>query len=690
MTATPLDRVRDALHAAGKQTRVSGGQTMAQCPAHEDRNPSLSVRESSDGTVLLYCFAGCENVDVVAALGLRMNDLFATEYRYDDGRRVSRSYRDGHKRFAQSGNTTARPSLYRLAKVRQAVAAGQVVYLCEGEKDVHALESVGAVATTTPMGASNVAKADLSPLTGASVVAVVDRDGPGHKWAAQVAALLPDAEFVTAAIGKDAADHIAAGHCLDEFVPFERGVITTDTPGLMQDASPDPLAEVVRAHSGQVRFAYRLAQEYGSRLLHVFGLGWHWWDGSRWAPDDHGEATRAVLEVLRIEWQAAQTNRDLARDVTACQTAAGVRGILEIAEALESFAVTVGQMDADPYLLNCANGTLDLGTLVLRPHSPADRITKVCRARYDPQAHSEAWEAFLACVLPDEAVRRYLQRFVGVGLLGAVREQEFTIAIGPGANGKGVFYGAVLHALGDYGHTAESDLFMTTKANANAASPAVMALRGRRFVVCSETEQDHRLAAALMKNLTGGDPITARGLHRDPVTFDPAHTVLMVTNWLPKVAGNDPAVWRRMRVIPFDVTIPEAERDPGLGERLRLAADAVLSWAVAGWQDYQHRGMAAPEAVQAVTADYRKRSDAITRFIEERLLVNPHMWVSVADLWKAWESWATDDGAEPVSKRAFSEELDKRGWPDKVRRIAGRNTKVRQGIGLAESEDGDE
>lgn len=676
--ATPLDRLLDALQQAGKQTRHTNGHLMAQCPAHEDRNPSLSVRESSDGTVLLHCFAGCQTVDVVETLGLRMADLFATEYRYDDGRTVRRSYDGVRKRFSQSGNTTAAPTLYRLAKVREAIVAGQVVYLVEGEKDVHALESIGAVATTTPMGARSIGKADLSPLAAAAVVAVVDRDEPGQRWASSVSKALPAAEFVTAAAGKDAADHVAAGYGLDDFRPFE-----------VLD-SPDPLAEAVRAHSGQVRFAYRLAQEYRDRLLHVFGLGWYRWDGQRWAPDDHGEATRAVLDVLRTEWRAAQANRDLARDVTACQSAAGVRGILEIAEALEPFAATVTQMDADPYLLNCANGTLDLHTLTLRPHSPADRITKVCRAGYDPQARSEAWEAFLARVVPDDAVRGYLQRFVGVALLGTVREQEFTIAAGTGANGKGVFYAAVLHALGDYGHTAESDLFMTTKANANAASPAVVALRGRRFVVCSETEQDHRLAAALMKNLTGGDPITARALHRDPVTFNPSHTVLMVTNFLPKVAGNDPAVWRRMRVVPFAVTIPEAERDPELGERLQLAADAVLSWAVAGWRDYLATGMAPPEAVQTATADYRRRSDAIARFIDERLLVNAHMWVTVADLWQAWEQWAADEGTEPVSKREFGDEFDKRGWPANVRKSGGKSVRARSGIGLQDTDEGDE
>lgn len=671
---TPLDKLLAALDQTGKKWRRVNGQTMAQCPAHDDRTPSLSIRESSDGTLLLKCFAGCENVDVVAAVGLRMADLFAAEYRYDDGRRVQRDYDGGgRKRFRQSGNTQARPSLYRLGRVQQAVANGEPVYLVEGERDVHALEVLGVVATTTPMGAGNLAKADLSPLAGAAVVAVADRDEPGAKWAATVAQLLPDAELVTAAAGKDAADHVASGCALDEFVPFTP---TAASP------EPDHPAAPVSLHHGQVRFAYRLAELYAGRLLHVHGLGWHYWDGTRWAPDDRGESVRAVLDVLRQEWAAAFNDAALARDVRSSESAAGVRGILELAAALEPFATVAAGLDRDPYLLNCSNGTLDLHTLTLRPHDPADRITKACRADYDPAATSPEWDQFLARVLPDEAVRAYLQRFVGVALVGAVREQEFTIATGPGANGKGVFYGAVSHALGDYAHTAESDLFMTTKSNANAASPAVMALRGRRFVVCSETERDHRLAAALMKNLTGGDPITARGLHRDPVTFDPAHTVMMVTNFLPKVAGNDPAVWRRMRVVPFDVTIPEAERDPELAERLKLAAAAVLAWAVAGLRDYQAGGMAAPEAVQAATADYRSRSDAIARFINDRLLVNPHMWVAVADLWAAWEAWATDDGAEPMSKREFADEFDKRGWPAGSKKHAGRVVRARHGLGL--------
>ena len=200
------------------------------------------------------------------------------------------------------------------------------------------------------------------------------------------------------------------------------------------------------------------------------------------------------------------------------------------------------------------------------------------------------WFGFLERVLPDEDVRRYFRAFVGMALCGAVREQVFTIATGTGANGKGVAYNAILHTLGDYGHAADSELFMNAKGSANAASPALFELMGRRFVVVSETERDRPLATALTKQLTGGDPITARPLYGHPVTFRPTHTPLMVTNFLPKIDGTDPAAWRRIRVVPFDVTVPPEERDPELGAKLEAEADAIMTWALEGWADYQVNG----------------------------------------------------------------------------------------------------
>src|SRR5665648_1016371 len=192
-----------------------------------------------------------------------------------------------------------------------------------------------------------------------------------------------------------------------------RRVEHDDRPGLTPE---DPAA----AHRGQARMAYRLAEAYADRLLYVYGTGWLYWDGARWCEDDRGRATRAALDTLRTALADSLTDHDLRADVRKCETAAGVAGVLDLASALEPFAATVADLDADPYLLNCANGTLDLHTLTLRSHDPRDRITKVTGAAYQPEAQGPTWAAFLARVLPDEDVREFLARYVGLGLAGRV------------------------------------------------------------------------------------------------------------------------------------------------------------------------------------------------------------------------------------------------------------------------------
>lgn len=439
---------------------------------------------------------------------------------------------------------------------------------------------------------------------------------------------------------------------------------------------PDPAT----VHRGQARMAYRLATEYAGRLLYVAGIGWFYYDGTRWREDDRGEATRAVLDVLRAALTDSLGDQDLRADVRKCETAAGIAGVLDIASALEPFAATVADLDRDPYLLNVANGTLDLHNLTLRSHDPADRITKVTRAAWSPDARGTTWDAFLARVLPDADVRAFLGRYVGLGLAGRVIEHLLAILTGTGRNGKGVFYGAVAHALGDYATTAEPDLFMHRQ---NAHPTGEMDLLGVRWVVVSESDQGRRLAEATVKRLTGGDRVRARRMRQDFVEFTPSHTAALVTNHLPKVSGDDPALWARLRVVPFDVVIPREEQDPHLGEKLELEADAILSWAVAGWVDYQARGLAEPDAVLRATERYQADADAIGRFLADACLVNPHMWVGVGELFDRWAAWAAEDGAEPIGKRTFGEAMDTRGFPA-IKGTGG--ARIRRGLGLASDE----
>lgn len=442
-------------------------------------------------------------------------------------------------------------------------------------------------------------------------------------------------------------------------------------------------AEPTTVHRGQARIAYRVAHRYAEKLLHVSGLGWYHWDGARFRPDERGAATRAVLAELRRSLADSLSDHDLARDVRKCESAAGVAGVLTLAGALESLSAAVADLDADPYLLNVANGALDLRTLELRPHAAADRITKVCRGAYRPEVHSALWETFLARILPDEDVRRFVQRLVGLGLYGAVREHVLGIWTGTGANGKSALDKAIRYALGDYAATAEPDLFMHRE---GAHPTGEMDLRGVRWVVVSESEKDRRLAEATMKRLTGGDTIRARRMRQDFVEFTPSHTPLLITNHLPRVSGDDKAIWRRLDVVPFGVEIPEAEQDGELDERLQLEADAILSWAVAGWRDYEKHGLAEPASVRQATEDYHRNSDALARFIDECCHTSPAVQSITGQLFDAWERWRIADGAaESLSLKAFGLGLTNRGY---LTNKAANGKRWRSGISLRADDNG--
>lgn len=419
-------------------------------------------------------------------------------------------------------------------------------------------------------------------------------------------------------------------------------------------------AHAVGWHRGQARFAYLLAKHYGDRLMYVHGLDWMAYDGTRWV-EDTGEGKRAVLHLLRMGWQVARQDRDMERDVRSCESANGIAGVLSIASALESFSTTVADLDADPFLLNTANGTLDLRTFDLREHDPADRLTKVTRGACRDDVDRGEWDGFLTSVLPDADERGYLQRVIGQALYGRVTEHLFPVLIGKGANGKSTMYDAVCKALGDYATVIDPSLLMASE-KGRSPGPELMELLGARLVVGSETEEGRKLDEPTMKRLTGGDQLTARRLYREPVTWIPSHQIVYVTNHQPSVKGNDPAVWRRIRVVPFEVIVPEDQRDTSLPERLELHADAILAWAVAGYVDYRSNGMREPASVVQATDAYQADSDAVGRFITEGCMSSPVATATTRELFTAWQRWAAQDGAEALSEKAFSGELERLGY----------------------------
>lgn len=462
--------------------------------------------------------------------------------------------------------------------------------------------------------------------------------------------------------------------------------MTTPDHYFLTEAFGDDLLTTLHADQkqrGQVRLARRFAAANRERLLYVDGLGWLVWDSKRWAPDTKDRAQEAVIDVLRTALADSLDDRDLRADVRKCESATGVAGVLKLASSNPALRATVDELDADPFLLNCSNGTLDLRTRQLRPHDPADRITKVTRGAYRPDCPSGAWNKFLGQILPDEDERAYLQRVIGLSVFGRVREHLFPVLIGTGQNGKGTAYEAITKAFGDYAAIINPELLMDS--GRGSGGPEMMVLRGARLVVGSETGEGRRLDAPLMKRLTGGDQLTARQLYQAPVTWTPSHQLLYVTNHLPMVKGNDPALWRRIRVIPFDVVVPEEQRDQKLPERLELSADEILTWAVQGWFDYEDRdGMDEPATVRRATDNYQTDSDTVKRFIQSRCVTGAHLHVTTRALHSAWATWALAEGSDPLSERAFTKELDRLGYKAKKKRAGI----ARAGLALRAEEPG--
>ena len=428
------------------------------------------------------------------------------------------------------------------------------------------------------------------------------------------------------------------------------------------DGDPD---RVYRSH---LRMAHRFAIACRTQFVYVDAIGWYFWDGHRWQESRRGEVEQAFRErVVKPAWADSMGDPNLLADVKSVMSSGGERGSLSMASKMPVFARLAEDLDSDPYLVNGLNGTFDLRNLILRQHDPLDYCTKVVNAEISSQATAPRWESFLEEVLPDPEVRAFLQRYVGVSLLGKVLEHKLVILLGDGRNGKGTFYGAISYALGDYAISAEPELLMHKE---GAHPTGQMDLLGRRWVVVSETERGRRLNAATLKRLTGGDRIRARRMHRDFLEFEPSHMAVLVSNFLPNVSGDDPAVWARVRVVWFDVTIPEERQDKNLSDALRHEADGILLWAINGWRDYEARGqrLDEPPAVLAATDEYREDNDDIGQFLSEfYVLERGDARELQKDVRGVYDIWRLGEGAPHLSPREFARMLGKRG----IRSIVG-------------------
>lgn len=443
----------------------------------------------------------------------------------------------------------------------------------------------------------------------------------------------------------------------------------------------DPMPREPFTEYGHAR---RIVAAFGGRLRYIpLWKKWMLWTGTHWSEDITGAAPRCAKAVARALLRGAadidddQTRKAVLQAARKFETSRGIRGALDLAGTEPGIALTPAQLDQDPWMLNVANGTLDLRNGELRPHDPQLHLTKLAGAAYRPDAPAPGFGRFLARVQPDPVMRAYLARLLGQALVGQVDEHLLPVFTGNGANGKSTLLETVQAALGDY--AAPGDPALLVDRGWDAHPTGVADLHGRRLVVIQETDKGRALAEGTVKRLTGGDQIKARRMREDFWSFIPSHQLILVTNHRPEVRGDDEGIWRRLRIVPWPIRIPDSERDAALGERLRATElDGVLTWLARGLVDWRNQGLADPGDVVDATAAYRADSDAVGRFLDEKCVIGAECWALSRDLWAAWEAWCRETESAAGRPADFGQSLRSRGM------TAGKGTAgVRKWSGLA-------
>ena len=432
-------------------------------------------------------------------------------------------------------------------------------------------------------------------------------------------------------------------------------------------------------------FCEQLKQLHGHNLMwcDIWGC-WLIWDGKRWKSDNHREIYGYARQLVDYYLKEALDTYD-ARDqqwwmgvAKSCSANSTQKNVVDM---LKSQVPThPDELDTQPMLLNCGNGTINLETGKLQKHRQQDLITKITNTNYDPDAECPRWMQFLDEIFnSNQNLIKFMQRAVGYALTSEIREHVLLVLHGTGRNGKSTLLETLIEILGDYAKPSAPDLLMQKR---NDTHPTEIAeLKGMRLVACVETEEGHRLKEGLVKRLTGGDTQKGRFIHQDWFEFRQTHKLFLAVNRKPDIRGTDEGIWSRIRLIPFDVKIDDDKQDPKLMQKLIKEAPGILAWAVQGCLDWQNEGLGNPQEVRQASTNWRQDADVVGRFIEDRCIIKESATAPGGLLYSEYQDWCDSQGERPNSNKIFAEKLREKGC-ERVRPKKGSTWK---GIGLLDT-----
>jgi P4 family phage/plasmid primase-like protien len=394
---------------------------------------------------------------------------------------------------------------------------------------------------------------------------------------------------------------------------------------------------------------------------------WLIWDDRRWVWDATEEIKRKAMKTAAAIYAGAVGLTSPAEIGKITQwakqslSARGIQNMVPLAQIDPSVATTSSRLDWNDWALNVSNGTIDLKDYQFRPHSRDDLNTKMAHVAYEPGANCPSWLEFLNTIFKsDEELISWLQKVAGYALTGFTDEQCVYFLIGDGCNGKTTFLNVHKAIMGDYAIQALPDTFMVSRFNAaGGARSDLMRLAGARMAVASEGEEGQRLAESLIKQVTGGEEISTRGLYqKNQIEFKPKFKLFFCSNHKPMIRGTDYGIWRRIRIIPFSVIIPEGKRDPNMLTKLCKEASGILNWAYEGCIRWQAEGLNdIPAVVERASKDYQGENDVIGRFLAECCEDGGKVYSS--DLYRAYRDWSEANGEDKKRVTEFGHYLER-------------------------------
>lgn len=671
------------------------GRVRCPDPLHEDKHASCDFNAEKGTFICRSCGAKGDARELARLLGVAPpgedGQPKAESWAYVKAGaeffRKKKWYKDGEKHFSIGRYVNGEwvPDikgvpriLYNHDGLLLAFEAGEPVFICEGEKDADALIATGKTATCNFDGAVKAGKWKKSYTAmfpaGHLVYIIGDCDVAGQGHVQIIGAALSEQGCDVRVVklpypivkkdGKDISDWLAEAHkakefdeLIDqavEFTPAAEPTLSSNSPHLTDQGN-----------------AERLVARFGDQMRYCedFG-GWVIYDGKRWQRDRTKRAEALAKETVRAMYAEAATLEDegerkrLAAHAIKCESRHRIVNMLAMAASEPGVAVMADSFDTQPFLLNCKNCTVDLTTGKLSRHNPADLLMKMVNADYDPRASCPRWEKFLLELMDDDIdMVLYLQRAFGYSASGDVSENVFFLMHGQeGWNGKttlGETYGDV---LGDYSFIAPIETFLAKRYE--SVPNDLAALKGSRFVLAVEPRKGVRFDEGRLKQLTGGDQVSARFMRAEFFSFHPECKIWIAANDRPHISETKHSIWRRVRELPFTVTIPPEKRNPHMKEYLLEERDGILAWVVQGCLRWQKHGLGSPEKVTAAVEEYRRTEDTLQDFITDYIEQVPSAETRGADLYAAYRKYAETEGIRKpwLANKQFAEEMQSHGF----------------------------